>query len=145
MVLGVVIGLAAGLAIGIAWHMARMARTAGAARLAEGRLADAQGRSRELAAQLQAATEAAAAAETARAVAASELELLRTTQAEAARRSEVERERLAGTFSELSTQALAKNNEQFLALADPGSTRLGRRRRAISSNARWPSPDFSTR
>ena len=42
MVLGVVIGLAAGLAVGFAWHLARTARTAGAARLAEGRLADAQ-------------------------------------------------------------------------------------------------------
>ena len=71
-----------------------------------------------LTAELRAVSEAAAAAETARAVAASELDLLRTTQAEAARRSDVERERLAGTFSELSTQALAKNNEQFLALAD---------------------------
>ncbi len=118
MVLGVVIGLAAGLAIGIAWHMARMARTAGAARLAEGRLADAQGRSRELAAQLQAATEAAAAAETARAVAVSELELSRKSEDEASRRAEEERRLLAGAFSELSAQALAKNNEQFLTLAD---------------------------
>ena len=50
MVLGVVIGLAAGLAIGLAWHLARAARTAGAARLAEGRLADAQAQSAALAA-----------------------------------------------------------------------------------------------
>ena len=61
MVLGVLIGLVAGLAIGVAWHLARLNRTAGESRLAEGRLADAQGRSRELAAQLQAATEAASA------------------------------------------------------------------------------------
>ena len=118
MVLGVLIGLVAGLAIGVAWHMARLARTAGAARLAEGRLADAQGRSKELAAQLQAVSEAAAAAETARAVAVAELELLRTSEDESARRAQEERTLLAGAFSELSAQALAQNNEQFLTLAD---------------------------
>lgn len=118
MVLGVVIGLAAGLAIGIAWHMARIARTAGAARLAEGRLADAKAVSEALAAELKTATEAAAVAETARAVAVSELELLRTSELDASRRAEEERDRLAGAFSELSARALAKNNEQFLTLAD---------------------------
>jgi DNA recombination protein RmuC len=118
MVLGVVIGLAAGLAVGFAWHLARTVRTAGAARLAEGRLADALARSASLAAELKAVSEASAAAETARAVAVSELDLLRTSEHEAARRVEEERDRLAGAFSELSAQALAKNNEQFLALAD---------------------------
>ena len=118
MVLGVVIGLAAGLAVSFAWHLARTARTAGAVRLAEGRLADAQARSAALAAELKAVSEAAAVAETARAVALSELELLRTSEEEALRRIDEERDRLAGAFAELSTQALAKNNEQFLALAD---------------------------
>ena len=118
MVLGVVIGLAAGLVIGLAWHMARTARTAGAARLANGRLADAKAVAEALAADLKTAAEAAAMAETARAVAVSELDLLRTTEQEAARRAEEERDRLAGAFSELSAQALAKNNEQFLTLAD---------------------------
>jgi DNA recombination protein RmuC len=118
MVLGVVIGLAAGLAAGFAWHLARTVRTAGAARLAEGRLADAQARSASLAAELKAVSEASAAAETARAVAVSELELLRTSEEEALRRIDDERDRLAGAFAELSTQALARNNEQFLALAD---------------------------
>ena len=65
MVLGVVIGLAAGLAVGFAWHLARTARTAGAARLVEGRLADALARSAALAAELKAVTETAAVAETA--------------------------------------------------------------------------------
>jgi DNA recombination protein RmuC len=118
MVLGVVIGLAAGFAVSFAWHMARTARTAGAARLAEGRLADAQARSAALATELRAVSETAAAAETARAVAVSELQLLHRSEDETARRAEEERGRLAGAFSELSAQALAKNNEQFLALAD---------------------------
>jgi DNA recombination protein RmuC len=118
MVLGVVIGLAAGLAIGLAWHMARVARTAGSARLAEGRLADARKQAEALAAQLQTVSDAKAAAESARAVAVSELDLLRASEDEVARRAVQERERLAGAFAELSTQALAQNNEQFLALAD---------------------------
>jgi DNA recombination protein RmuC len=118
MVLGVVIGVAAGLAVGFAWHLARTARTAGAARLAEGRLADAQALSGKLAIELKAASDTAAAAETARAVAVTELELLRTSEHEAARRAEEERDLLAGAFSELSARALAKNNEQFLTLAD---------------------------
>jgi DNA recombination protein RmuC len=118
MVLGVLIGLVAGLAIGVAWHMTRLTRTAGAARLAEGRLADARMQSDLLASQLQVASEAAATAEKARAVAVSQLEQLRVSDSDVARRAEQERERLAGAFAELSTQALAQNNEQFLALAD---------------------------
>jgi DNA recombination protein RmuC len=118
MVLGVVIGLAAGLAIGLAWHVTRVARSAGSARLAEGRLADARKQSEALAAQLQTVSDAAAVAETARAVAVSELDLLRASEDEVARRAVQERERLAGAFAEISTQALAQNNEQFLALAD---------------------------
>jgi DNA recombination protein RmuC len=118
MVIGLVLGLAAGLAIGVAWHLARSARVAGAAGLVEGRLADAQALTSQLAAELRTASAAAAVAETARAVAVSELELLRTSDLEATHRAEEERNRLAGTFSELSAQALAKNNEQFLTLAD---------------------------
>ncbi len=115
--IGVVLGLVVGLAIGIAWHLIRAARLTGAARVAETRLSDAQATLSAQAAQLKAASDAAAAAETARAVAVSELDLLRRTQDEVAARAEEERARLAGTFAELSAQALAMNNEQFLALA----------------------------
>ena len=72
----------------------------------------------ELAAELRAVTEAAAAAEKERAVAASELELMRTSADEAARGPRRSAVRLAGAFAELSAEALARNNEQFLALAD---------------------------
>jgi len=118
MVIGVVLGLAVGLAIGIAWHLARSARVAGAARLAEGRLADAQTAASEQAAQLRTASEAAAQAETERAVAVNELTLMRKAATEATARAEDERVRLTGAFAELSAEALARNNEQFLALAD---------------------------
>ena len=118
MVLYLVLGLLAGLAIGVAVHLVRNARTAAAARVAEGRLADAQSAIASQAAELKTVTEARSAAETARAVAASELELLRSSVHESQERAEEERSRLAGTFADLSAQALAKNNEQFLTLAD---------------------------
>ncbi len=118
MVIGVVLGLAVGLAIGIAWHLARSARLAGAAHVAESRLADAQTAAAERAAQLRAASESAAQAEKERAVAVNELELMRKAAAEARARAEEERVRLTGAFAELSAEALARNNEQFLALAD---------------------------
>jgi len=118
MVIGVVLGLAVGLAIGIAWHLARSARVAGAAHVAESRLADAQTAVAELATQLRAASESAAQAEKERAVAVNELELMRKAAAEATARAEEERVRLTGAFAELSAEALARNNEQFLALAD---------------------------
>jgi DNA recombination protein RmuC len=118
MVIGAVVGLAAGLAIGLAWHLWRTARTSAAARLAESRLADARAAAAEQAASLRRATETAAAAETARAVAESEREQWRRFEGESAQRAEEDRARLAGTFAELSAQALAKNNERFLALAD---------------------------
>ena len=125
MALGLGIGLVVGLVIGVVWHLVHTARTAAAARLGAGRLADAQAALEAQAAQLARATEAAAAAETARAVAVAELDLLRSSQDEAARRAEEDRARLTGVFAELSAEALAKNNEQFLALAD---TRLGEAR-----------------
>ena len=51
-------------------------------------------------------------------MAARELELMRKTATEASARAEEERVRLTGAFAELSAEALARNNEQFLALAD---------------------------
>jgi DNA recombination protein RmuC len=118
MVLGVVIGLVVGLALGLLWHQLRHANLQTAARTAEARLADAQAAMAQLTTQLQAATGTAAAAETARAVLSSELELLKKSEDELRTRSQEERQRLVGTFAELSAEALQKNNEQFLALAE---------------------------
>ncbi len=130
--IGLVVGLVAGLAIAVAWHLVREAQRAGAARLDAARLADAQSALAAQAAQVAQATDttaaaeaARAAAETARAVAEAELDLLRSSQDEAVRRAQEDRARLVGAFAELSAEALAKNNEQFLALAD---TRLSEAR-----------------
>src|ERR1700693_629674 len=113
MVLGVVLGLAAGLAIGMAWHLVRTTRVAAALRLAESRLVDARAAMAAQASEVKAVAEAGAAAGASRAVAISELFLLRPSADEARARAEEERARLAGTFADLSAQALAKNNEQF--------------------------------
>jgi DNA recombination protein RmuC len=117
-ILGVVIGLVAGLALGLVWHLMRNGDVTTAARMAEGRLADAQTAQAQLATQLQGAQATAVQAETARAVLAAEVAGLRRSEEQATARAEEERQRLAGTFAELSAQALQNNNEQFLALAD---------------------------
>ena len=131
MVIGLLIGLAAGLLIGLAWHLVRGAHASSATRLAEARLADAKTTVMEQSGQLAALAEAAAAADRARAVAQAELDLLRRQEAEAAVRAEEDMERLTGAFATLSNEALAKNNEQFLALAD---TRLGQARTAAQGD-----------
>ena len=131
MVIGVVIGLAAGLLIGLAWHLVRGARASTASRVAEARLADAKLTMTEQSVQLQALSEAAATAQRAQAVAWAELELVRKHEVEAADRAEEDMGRLTGAFATLSREALAKNNEQFLALAD---TRLGEARTAAQGD-----------
>jgi DNA recombination protein RmuC len=130
-VIGVVVGLVAGLALGLAVHVARQARVTAEARTAEARLSDAQASVNELTARLQAAAGAAAAAETARAVLASELDLMRRSEEDDRNRTEQERQRLVGTFAELSAEALQKNNEQFLALAE---TKLGQAQTAAQGD-----------
>jgi DNA recombination protein RmuC len=118
MVLGVVIGLVVGLAASLLWHQFRHSNLQAAARTAEARLADAQTAMAQLTAQLQAATAAASSAETARAVVSSELELLKRSEEQLRSRSQEERQHLVGAFAELSAEALQKNNEHFLALAE---------------------------
>jgi DNA recombination protein RmuC len=118
MILGVVIGLAVGGAFGAVWHLVRHSALQADARTAEARLADARANSVQLTAQLQEATAAASAAEKAHAVSASELELLKRAADEMRSRASEERQQMVGTFAELSAEALHKNNEQFLALAE---------------------------
>jgi DNA recombination protein RmuC len=124
MVIGVLIGLAAGVLAGVVWYLARGAHAAGAARLAEARLADAKLTITEQSVQLQALSEAAASA-------VAERDLLRQRESEAATRAEEDLDRLTGTFATLSQEALAKNNAQFLALAE---SRLGEARTAAQGD-----------
>jgi DNA recombination protein RmuC len=128
---GVVIGLVVGLALGLAWHLLRHTSVTAQAETAEARLADAQAMVGQLTAQVQAATTAAATAETARAVLASELEQTRKSEQELQARAAEENARLVGTFAQLSAEALQKNNEQFLALAE---TKLGQAQTAAQGD-----------
>ena len=120
MVLGVVLGLVAGLAIGVAWHL--VAQRPHRRRRPSGRRPPRPTRrppSRRRRPQLKAVDGGAAAAETARAVAVSELELLRDVGARGAGRGP--RRNGPGWRARSPScrpQALAKNNEQFLTLAD---------------------------
>ncbi len=131
MLIGALIGLAAGLLVGLAWHLARGAHASSATRLAEERLADARATITEQSAQLQTLTDTAATADRARAVAQTELELQRKHLVDGAARAEADLDRLSGAFATLSREALAKNNEQFLALAD---TRFGAVRTAAQGD-----------
>jgi len=117
-IIGIVIGLVVGALLALAWHATRQASVHAATAVAEERLAEAQGTLAKLTAQLETVSATAAASETERAVLASQLESLKRSDADAVARGEEERQRLAGTFAELSAAALQKNNEQFLALAD---------------------------
>lgn len=134
MVIGLLIGLGAGVLIGLVWHLVRGAHAAGATRLAEARLSDARLTVAEQSVQLQALAETAASA-------VAERDLLRRHAAEASARVAEDLQRLTGTFAALSQEALAKNNAQFLDLAESrfGEVRvaaqgdLAQRQQAIES------------
>jgi DNA recombination protein RmuC len=117
-ILGLVIGLVAGLAMGLLVHFVRNGDVTAATRTAEARLADAQAAQAQLTGDLAAAQAAAHDARTAQAVLETQLAAVQHSVEEGRARADEERERLAGTFAELSAVALQKNNEQFLALAD---------------------------
>ena len=135
LIIGLLVGVVAGVVVGLlvrSWHVART-------RTAEARLADAVAANRRLteehAAQQQ--LRATAQAETARLTA--QLEHERTINQERAAGFEETRQQLTGEFARLSGEALRRNNEQFLQLADSklNETRqaaegeLGKRQEAI--------------
>jgi len=118
MTLGVIVGLLIGMASGLVWHVLRHSALKAEARTAEARLTDALADSEQLTARLHEVSAAAAAAETARAVSAAELELLKRSTDELRFRAHEDRQQMVGAFAELSAEALQKNNERFLALAE---------------------------
>jgi DNA recombination protein RmuC len=130
-VIGIVIGVAAGIALTLAWHVMRQSQLSAQARVTEERLADAQQAASQSTTQVEKVSAMAAEAETARAVLASELALLKQSELDRQARGDEERQQLAGAFAALSAEALQKNNEQFLALAD---TRLGEARTAAQGD-----------
>jgi DNA recombination protein RmuC len=135
LIIGILVGVVAGVVVGLLVRSGHVARS----RTAEARLADAVAANRRLteehAAQQQ--LRATAQAETARLTA--QLEHERTINQERAAGFEETRQQLTGEFARLSGEALRRNNEQFLQLADSklNETRqaaegeLGKRQEAI--------------
>jgi DNA recombination protein RmuC len=135
LIIGLLVGVVAGVVVGLLVRSGHVART----RTAEARLADAVAANRRLteehAAQQQ--LRATAQADTARLSA--QLEHERTINQERAAGFEETRQQLTGEFARLSGEALRRNNEQFLQLADSklNETRqaaegeLGKRQEAI--------------
>jgi DNA recombination protein RmuC len=135
LIVGLLVGIVAGVVVGLLARSGHVART----RTAEARLADALAATQRLTneqAGLQQQT-ATVRAEAARLAA--QLEHERTINQERAAGFEETRQQLTGEFARLSGEALRKNNEQFLQLADTklNETRsaaegeLGKRQEAI--------------
>jgi DNA recombination protein RmuC len=137
---GLVVGLVVGLAVAGLAALWRHGRLAGELGTAQARLGDAQAAVSRLTAEAaQSETSLRSAlSEQARLVA--ELEHERAAAAERTRAWEDDRQRLNGTFAQLSADALQKNAEQFLTLADArlkeaqeaARGELGQRQQAIA-------------
>ncbi len=122
MTAGLLIGLLVGLVVGAGggWLAAaqRHARAAADARAAEARLADLQVSATQSAARLDETRLALATAEAERVRLVAEVDHQRRAAVERAAAWEEDRQRLVGSFADLSDKALQRNTEQFLALAD---------------------------
>jgi DNA recombination protein RmuC len=118
LLIGLVVGAALGLVVGLSVATRRQAGQAAETRAAEARLEDARQAAAGLAGQLEAARAALAAADAERVRSAAEIDHLQQAAAERAAAWEEDRQRLVGSFADLSNQALQRNTEQFLTLAD---------------------------
>ena len=118
LVIGAVVGVLVGLAVGLVVHLQRQGSTVAASRLAEARLADARTELARVAGQLEQAGSALIAATSERARLVAENEQLRLADDDRRATWDQERDRLVGTFAEVSAESLRRNAEQFLDLAD---------------------------
>ena len=109
LLVGIVVGAVAGLAVGFVLHLLRQGSTVAASRLAEARLADARAEAARLAEQLEQAGSALTTAGTEQARLAAENEQLRQALLDRRAAWDQERERLVGTFAEVSAEALQRN------------------------------------
>ena len=118
LIVGVVAGLVAGLAVGLVVAARRQARAAADARAAEARIADAQAAAAAASDRLEAVRSALEEGSAQRARLEAELAHARRSAEERMAAWEEDRQRLLGSFAELSGKALEQNSERFLALAD---------------------------
>jgi DNA recombination protein RmuC len=118
LLIGLVVGVALGLVAGLLVATRRQAGLAAEVRAAEARLDDARQAAVGLGDELEQARSGLAAADAAQARSAAEIDHLQRAAAERAAAWEEDRQRLVGSFADLSNQALQRNTEQFLTLAD---------------------------
>lgn len=134
MIIGLIVGLAVGTLIGVVLGLLARAGHVASARTSEARLEDAQAANQRLAADITGLQHDLAAHQQQIAThrmesirLATELDHERRAVAERIGNFEESRRQLTGEFARLSTEALQKNNEQFLQLAD---TKLNETRQA---------------
>lgn len=117
-VVGLAVGLVVGLALGLSLLLARRARMEARLRTAEALLSESRRTAERLGAEVGQVRAELGGAMQDRARLASEVEHTRRSAEERAARWEEDRQRLVGSFAELSDRALQQNTEQFLELAD---------------------------
>lgn len=140
LLVGLMLGLGAGIAIGLVLRARHGEGATAEARIAEGRLVDSQGALARATAQYEQAATNAARMQVENARLSAELDQARRSAAKRAAAWEEDRDRLVGTFAQLSSEALRTNTEQFLTLADARLKEtheaargdLGQRQEAIS-------------
>lgn len=118
LVVGLFVGLVAGIAVGLVLYLRRSGSAETGARVAQARLADARSDVQRLAVQLEQGTVELSATMAERARLQADNDALRRDAAERLAAWEEDRERLVGAFADVSAQALQRNAEQFLTLAD---------------------------
>jgi DNA recombination protein RmuC len=135
LIIGLLVGVVAGVVVGLLVRSGHVART----RTAEARLADAVAVNRRLTEEQAARQQLTATAQAETARLSAQLEHERTINQERAAGFEETRQQLTGEFARLSGEALRRNNEQFLQLADiklnetrqAAEGELGKRQEAI--------------
>jgi DNA recombination protein RmuC len=118
LVIGALAGLACGVALGLLAGAGRQARLAAESQAATARLAEAQSAAAALRTEVAQSQTALSDARSTVVRLEAEIVHLHRSVDERAAESEADRQRLIGTFAELSGQALQQNSQQFLTLAD---------------------------
>jgi DNA recombination protein RmuC len=140
MTIGLLVGVAVGVVLGVVLGLLLRGRLDAQAKVAEARLADAEAAIGRGQVQFEQLSGALTQARADNVRLGSELDQARRSAAERAQAWEEDRERLVGTFAQLSSEALRSNTEQFLTIAESkmketqeaARGELGQRQEAIS-------------
>ncbi len=131
LLIGLVVGLVGGAVGAIVVYLKRVGILIADLRLAESRLSDARDTEGQLRVELAQGASTLGETRTTLARLSAENEHLRVSADERLAAGEQERQRLAGAFADISAQALQRNAEQFLNLAD---ARLAKEREVVTND-----------